>query len=148
MNLFSRVIILFAILLLLLTLMPALIGTGTDGLIEDDEIPDNDDFSFINSVPIAWTRIPIHQLAVMLKMGMSIFVLFVVYLGGRSKARRFNDRTIDAVLSLTRVLYKTALSTRRRAVFHFPFSSLFLSPSNKNLIKVFLPIHNSYLRRY
>lgn len=118
------------------------------GLIEDDDIPDDDDFSFINSVPTSWTRIPIHSLAVLLKMGMSIFVLFVVYLGGRSKARRFNDRTLDALQSLTRVFSKTALSIRRRAVFHFPFSSLFLSSSNKNLIKVFLPIHNSYLRRY
>lgn len=148
MNWFNRIIFFFVILMLLLTLIPALTGTGMDGLIEDDDIPDDDDFSFINSVPIAWTRIPIHQLAVMLKMGMSIFVLFVVYLGGRSKARRFNDRTIDAVQSLTRVFYETALSTCRRAVFHFPFSSSFLPPLNKNLIKVFLPIHNSYLRRY
>lgn len=148
MSLFNRIIILLAILMLLLTLLPALTGTGMVGLIEDDDLTDEDDFSFINSVPIAWTRIPIHSLAVLLKMGMSIFVLFVVYQGGRSKARRFNDRTIDAVQSLTRVFSKTALSTRRRAVFHFPSSSLLFPPSNKNLIKVFLPIHNSYLRRY
>ena len=130
--------------MLLLTLLPALAGTGMVGLIEDDDIPD--DFSFINNVPTAWTRIPIHSLAVLLKLGMSIFVLFVVYLGGRSKARRFNDRTIDALQFLTRVFSETALSVHRRAVFHFPFSDRFLPLSNQNLIKVFLRIH--ILRRY
>src|ERR1041385_2359340 len=86
MNLFSRSFVFLTIIMLLLTLLPALTGTEMVSFIENDDAPDDDDdFSFINSVPVAWTRIPVHQLSVLLRLGMSIFSLFVVYLGGRSK---------------------------------------------------------------
>jgi len=51
-------------------------------------------------------------------LGMSIFTLFVVYQGGRSNRRLFNDRTIDAVNLLRGIFSETALF---RAVFVFLF---------------------------
>lgn len=104
--------------MLLLTLLPALTGTGMASFIEEDDIPDEDDFSFISTIPVAWIRIPVHQSSMLLRLGISIFALFVVYLGGRSKHRRFNDRTIDAntVLRDMCMSLKAALC---RAVFNF-----------------------------
>lgn len=120
MNLFSRIIILIGILLLLLTLFPAMGGTGFVALVEEDDLPDDDDVSLHNDVPISWIRIPVHQLSLLLRLGISIFALFIVYLGGRSKARRFNDRTIDAVIKL-RAFFQTALPMFGGAVFYFLF---------------------------
>jgi hypothetical protein len=102
MNLFTRIVMLLGIILLLFTLFPATSGTGYVAVVED-ELPD-DDISLFHDVPISWIRIPVHQLSLLLRLGISIFALFIVYLGGRSKARRFNDRTIDAVNVFARVV--------------------------------------------
>lgn len=121
MNLFTRIVILFGILLLVLSLFPALAETGFAGLIEDDSPPDDDHVSLFHDVPLSWIRIPVHQLSILLRLGISIFSLFIVYLGGRSKARRFNDRTIDADESFTRV-FSDGSSPAWRSRLLFPFA--------------------------
>ena len=134
MNLSSRSVFFLAIVMLLIILLPALTGTGIVGLTEDDELPD-DDFSVIVAFPVAWTRIPVHQMSALLRLGISIFALFVVYLGGRSKAKRFNDRTIELIKSLIRIFSKTALI---RAVFNFLFFDPYPEHTKTKLMDVIL----------
>jgi hypothetical protein len=106
------------ILMLSIILLPVITGIiglfiGRDG----DNLPDNIDFSMISNfsmVLIDW--ISVRQTAVVLRFGISIFALFVVYLGGRSKAKRFNDRTIELIKSLKVVFIMAALF---RAAFNF-----------------------------
>jgi len=108
---------------------------------------DGDDFSVIINIPPAWVRIPVHALSVLLRLGLSIFALCVVYLGGRSKHRRFNDRTIDHVNALVSYSFlKTALFIR--AVFHFLFPVLHLNYPNIHLVNRFTPILILNSRRY
>ncbi len=141
-------IFLILILMLSVLFMPAVMGTGIIDLPEEDDLtdPDEDDFSAISSLPTAWIRIPVHQMAVLLRLGMSIFALFVVYLGGRSKHRRFNDRTLDHVNALISYSLKTALFIR--AVFYFLFPARPLNYSKKHSFNVFLPILIPNSRRY
>jgi hypothetical protein len=119
MNSPSRFFLRFASLVLLLSLIFAVAGANPVGLTEDD-----DDFSLISSFAIVSIRIPVYQLSARLRLGISIFALFIVYLGGRSDAKRFNDRTLDTVRVSIVGFLKTALY---RAVFNFPlFGSRFL----------------------
>jgi hypothetical protein len=101
-------------------LLPLLTGASIIVTPEEDDIVD-DDLSLLSHFSVAWIRIPVHQLSVLLRAELSIFTLFVVYLGGRSKHRRFNDRTIDHVRVLMAEYLKTA---RIRAVFKFNFIPL------------------------
>jgi hypothetical protein len=120
--------------------VPALLGTSIIDLQEEDDLTDTEDDNFsVIDFPPTWIRIPVHQLSVLLRLGISIFALFVVYLGGRSKHRRFNDRTldhVDALISCSSL--KTALLIR--AVFHFLFSALPLNYPNQYLVNRFSPI--------
>jgi hypothetical protein len=106
------------VLVLSVFLLPVLIGASIIDSPEEDNLADDDDSSIITTFPVTWIRIPVHQMSILLRLGISIFALFVVYLGGRSKHRRFNDRTIDAINLLTGelLILKTA---RIRAVFNF-----------------------------
>ena len=135
-----RNILLILILMLSVLFVPALLGTSIIDLQEEDDLtdPEDDDFSVIDFPP-TWIRIPVHQMSVLLKLGMSIFTLFVVYLGGRSKHRRFNDRTLDHVNTL--ISYsslKTALFMR--AVFRFLFPPIHLNYPNQYLVNRYSPI--------
>jgi len=144
-----RNIFFIIILMLSVLFMPALMGAGVIDLIEEDDLSDmdGDDFSVISDFPPAWTRIPVHQMAVMLRLGLSIFTLFVVYLGGRSKHRRFNDRTLDHVNALLSYPFlKTALINR--VVFNFLFPALHLNYPNTHLVNRFSPILIPHSRRY
>jgi hypothetical protein len=108
---------LFLILLLIVSvfLAPALIaGSIMEDIPGEDERADGDEFSLLSNFPVLWFRMPVYQMSVFLRLGMSIFVLCIVYLGGRSKNRRFNDRTLDAINVLKANFLKTA---RIRAVF-------------------------------
>ena len=127
--------------------MPALLGASVIELPEEDDItdPEEDDFGISDSVSADWIRIPVHQMSVLLRLGISIFALFVVYLGGRSKHRRFNDRTIDHVNALMSYSLKTALIHRAVFIFLF-FISPFNSP-NQQIPKCFIPILIPNLRR-
>jgi hypothetical protein len=125
MNPANRSSILLAIMMLFLIMLPVM--SGVIGLIEDNELADEDDLFTADSLLVARARLSIHQLLPGLVFGMSIFTLFVVYLGGRSNHRRFNDRTIDAINSLRGTLFATALL---RAVFVFLFPVL--SPIRTN----------------
>ena len=104
-------IILIVILISSVIFLPALMGASIIESPEEDDATDTDgdDFSFISQFSVFWTKIPVHQLSTLLRLGISIFTLFIVYLGGRSKHRRFNDRTIDHVIALKAELLKTAL---------------------------------------
>jgi hypothetical protein len=136
MNLKSLNIVFLIILVLSVILLPILIGASIINLPEEDNFADDDNFLLITTFPVAWIRIPVHQMSVLLRLGISIFALFVVYLGGRSKHRRFNDRTIDAINLLTATLLKTALI---RAVFNFLFIP-HPSYANNSLIRFSYPI--------
>jgi ABC-type multidrug transport system fused ATPase/permease subunit len=141
-----RNIFLILILMLSVLFVPALLGTSIIDLQEEDDLTDteDDDFSLIDFPP-TWIRIPVHQMSVLLRLGMSIFALFVVYLGGRSKHRRFNDRTLDHVNALISYSLKTALF---RAVFNFLFPILHLNYPNRYLVNRFSPILILNSRRY
>jgi hypothetical protein len=132
----------FLIILLMLSALfvPALMGAGTIELAEEDDLADldGDDFSAMSNFAPSWIRIPVHQMSVLLRLGISIFTLFVVYLGGRSKHRRFNDLTPDHVIALISYSFlKTALLVR--AVFHFLFPTLSLNYPNLCLVNDFSP---------
>ena len=144
-----RNIFLIIILMLSVLFMPALMGAGIMDLMEEDDLtdPEDDDLSVVNDFPTAWIRIPIHQMAVLLRLGISIFALCVVYLGGRSKHRRFNDRTLDHENDfISYPLLKTALINR--AVFHFLLPAPLAIYSTKYPINRLLPILIPNSRRY
>jgi hypothetical protein len=127
-------IICLILLILSVFLLPLLAGASIIDSPEEDNLADDDDFSVISTFPVAWLRIPVHQMSLLLRLGISIFALFVVYLGGRSKHRRFNDRTIDAINLLTGelLILKTALI---RAVFNFQVIPHPL-PTNDHLVSL------------
>ena len=138
MNQSVRSIFLIIVLILSAFLLPVFMGASIIDVPEEGDFADEDgdDFSVISNFAPTWIRIPVHQMSVLLRLGISIFTLFVVYLGGRSKHRRFNDRTLDHVNALISNSLKTALFIR--AVFYFLF---FLSPySTKHFVNVFVLI--------
>jgi uncharacterized membrane protein len=114
MTLSNRSITLFSIMMLFIILLPAV--TGLVGLTVENEFPEDDDYTLANSFMASWARMQIHQLVSGLMLGMSMFTLFVVYLGGRSNHRRFNDRTLDSFNLFRGIFFATALF---RAVFVF-----------------------------
>ena len=109
-------------LVLSVILLPTLGGAYVMDLAEDDDLADGD-FLIMHDFAAAWNLVFRSQMSVLLRLELSIFILFVVYLGGRSKVRRFNDRTIDGVNFFTFVVdsLKTALT---RTVFNFRFLSM------------------------
>lgn len=143
-----RSILLILILMLSVLIAPAFMGASIIDLPEEDDLTDTDgdDFSLISHFSPAWIRIPVHQMSVLLRLGISIFALFIVYLGGRSKHRRFNDRTIDHVNTLMSYSLKTALFIR--AVFNFLFLAPDLNYPNRHLVNRFSPILIPNSRRY
>jgi F0F1-type ATP synthase membrane subunit a len=144
MSLTNRNVVLMAMLMLCIILMTVL--TGIIIFEEDDQLPEEDDFLAAGSFAAAWFRIPVPQLSFVLMLGMSIFALIVVYRGGRSNHKRFNDRTIEPVKLLTVVFLKTALL---RAVFNFLFFSPFPDHTKNKLTNAILfPTMIPILRRY
>jgi hypothetical protein len=91
---------------------------GNFGLEDEDDHPDDGGLLVISNLPMTWThRTLAHQILDLLKFGISFYALYLVFLGGRSKAKRFNDRTIEPNKSLIVAFSKTALINR--AVFNF-----------------------------
>ena len=132
-----------AMLMLCIILMTVLTGIIISE--EDDQLPE-DDFLAAASFAAAWFRMPVHQLSFILMLGMSIFALIVVYLGGRSNHKRFNDRTIEPVKLLIVTFLKTALN---RAVFIFLFLGSHADHAKHKLIHIILfPTMIPLLRRY
>ena len=91
-------------------------GASIIDFTEEDNFSDQDDLLILSSFSAFWMIMPAAQMSALIGMGISIFALFVVYLGGRSKHRRFNDRTLDWINVLIAKRLKTA---RIRAVFNF-----------------------------
>jgi hypothetical protein len=144
MSLTNRNVIFMAMVMLCIILLTVL--TGISISVQDDELPDDDDFLAAGSFARAWFRIPVPQLSFILMLGMSIFALIVVYRGGRSNHQRFNDRTIEPVKLLTVVFLKTALL---RAVFNFLFFDPYSDDKENILTNVILfPTMIPILRRY
>jgi hypothetical protein len=143
MSLTNRNVIFMAMVMFCIILMTVLTGIIISE--EDDQLPD-DDFLEAGNFAAAWFRIPVHQLSFILMLGMSIFALFVVYLGGRSNHKRFYDRTIDSVKLLPVVFLKTALN---RAVFIFLFLGSHADHAKHKLTHIILfPTLIPILRRY
>ena len=139
MNQIVRNLLLIFLMLLAAFVLPAWVEVSLLDLPEEDDLTDEDedDSSAIHNFSPTWIRIPVHQMSVLLRLGISIFALFVVYLGGRSKHRRFNDRTIDPVNALTSYSLKTALFNG--AVFYFLCPTLHLTSSTKQFTYRFIP---------
>jgi len=116
MDLKSLNIVFLIILILSVILLPAVAGASILDFTEEDNVTDRDDFFILDNYSATWMRMTVHPMSEFLGFGISIFALFIVYLGGRSKHRRFNDRTIDPANLLIAVFLKTA---RFRAVFNF-----------------------------
>jgi len=116
----NLLILLISILILSVLFLPVLMGTEIIDVADEDDLADEDEFSTLNSFSVDWAITPVYQASAVLRLGISIFALFVAYLGGRSKHKRFNDRTIDPINVLTAESLKTALI---RAVFNFLFLS-------------------------
>ena len=115
-----------AIVILSIILLPMIVGIiGLFIETDADDLPGNIDVSMIYSSPMTWRSwISVQQMAAILRFGISIFALFVVYLGGRSKAKRFNDRTIEPIKTLEVVFIEAALF---RAAFKFLFHNSHLT---------------------
>jgi hypothetical protein len=127
-------------LLLFLTLLPAVSGIinfiGVDNFSDDNYLQTGVDMA-------VWAMAPIYLTMSGLMLGISVFALFGVYLGGRSNHRRFNDRTIDSINLFRGIFSVTALL---RAVFVFLFVEHQPVPTNICLNKNPIPIHST--RRY
>lgn len=141
MNPTKRSAALTILMILLIILLPVL--TGAIGLILEDDLPgSDDDFSFIDDFVLILVRVPVDQLASGLMLGLSVFALFGVYVGGRSSHKWFNDRTIDSnIFSVcVALILKTALL---RAVFNFLFA---FSPNcpNKHVARLFFQSYSQF----
>jgi hypothetical protein len=128
MNSANRSVALIAILMLFTILLPAVAGlvnfTGGDDLPDDYYLP-------AGGFAAAWAKMRDYQILSGLMMGMSIFALVVVYLGGRSNHRRFNDRTIGAINLFKGVLFRDGSMNQGR--FLFAFDRLQPELTNENL---------------
>ena len=127
MKLTNRSVVLLSIMMLFIILLPVV--TGIIGLTVDNEFLQDDDNLLASSFMASWARMPVHQMLSGLMLGMSIFALFVVYLGGRSNHRRFNDRTLDSFNLFRGILFATALF---RAVFVFLFLASYPDASSRH----------------
>ena len=123
MNVANRSVLLIIILILFFILFPIIIGG--DNLLDDNDLQAND-------FMLAWTRFPVYQIILGLLLGISVFVLFGVYMGGRSNRRLFNDRTIDSIHLFGGIFSMTALV---RAVIVFRFFETQPVLMNKQLNK-------------
>lgn len=134
------VIFVIIFLLLFLTLLPAVSGIinfiGVDNFSDDNYLQTRADIA-------VWAMAPIYLTMPKLMLGISVFALFGVYLGGRSNYRRFNDRTLDSI-NLFRGIF--SMTAPLRAVFVFPFVEHQPVPTNMCLNKNPIPIHST--RRY
>ena len=94
----NRNVIFMAMVMLCIILMTVL--TGIIIIPEENAQLPGDDVLAAGNFAAAWFSIPVPQLSfllMLLMLGMSIFAFLIVYLGGRSNHRRFNDRTVDSM---------------------------------------------------
>lgn len=113
MNPTGRNIIFSAALMLALVLFLVLPGPTAPSVVAIDDLSDNTDHIFVPSIlPTVWIQAPISASLILLGVKISIFASLIVYLGGRSKVRRFNDRIIESSASLINIVAQTALLLR------------------------------------
>ena len=119
MNSANRSVPLITILMLFLVLFPIVMGISI--LTGVDNFP-GDDFLQVDSLMGTRTGTSVHQNMLLgLMMGMSVFALFGVYMGGRSNRKLFNDRTIDPI-NLFGDVFSVAALLRAVFVCHFLIS--------------------------
>jgi len=125
MNLVNRNVVVITILLIVL--FSTIIGIFN--FTENDNFPD---YSYLQAGDFiaSWTGMSDHQTISGLMMGMSMYVLFVVYQGNRLSHRRINGWDIDSVNLFWGVFSMTALV---RAVFAFFSQQSVLRIKNKYL---------------
>jgi hypothetical protein len=139
-NSYGRIIILLLLFVLMFTLLPFLAGTGRIVSRIEYDFSDEGDLAIIKDILFSRDRIPVHDLSIRLALGMSIFALFVICLGGYSKHRRFNDRAIDGDFVMKDVI-KSLMAAHEWAVFNFPNSWKDLTRDAVNF--AFLPTFQS-----
>jgi len=101
------------------------VGICVISFVEDNNYTDNGDFSVTAYFPMDWVGVQIPHKLTLLRLDISLFLLFVVYLGGRSKHKWFNDRTIELISSsIDKLCPKAALN---RAAFTFLPSEVYLN---------------------
>ena len=88
---------------------------------DEDFVPEDDVLSMLRNVPVIWTGLFIHEISILPGLGIIIFALYVTYLGGRLKDKRFNERTIQLPFSLRIVSFEATL-------FRVAFIFLFVYP--------------------
>ena len=128
MNLVNRNHIFILLMIVVMVLSPLLTVilyvTMPDNLLEKE-----DNATYPGDFLIVWGNLVVQDLAVKLILGISVFILFVTYLGGRSNHRRFYDQIPDSHYTSKNVwlFLKTALD---KAVFiFFCFLQFFQSPN-------------------
>jgi len=102
---------------------------GIVNFAENDNFPDNS-FLQIRDFMAFWIGMSDQQTIAGPMMGMSIYILFVVYQGNRFSHRRINGWNIDSVILFWGVFSMTALV---RAVFAFFSQQAVLRIKNKYL---------------
>ena len=121
---------------LLILLLIAFMGTHVVSFMAGGENLNDNDLSDTAYFPMDWIGTQIHHESVLLKLDISIFALFIVFLGGRSKNKWFNDRTIEPINFSLSYYPKTALF---RAVFCFPSIGHYLNQTRNRHTNVFSP---------
>jgi len=122
--------------LLLIILLVAFAAPSVFGFIEEGENYEDNYFSIAANFPMDWIESQIPHGSILLKLDISVFALFVVFIGGRSKSKWFNDRTIELVSSSISPYSKTVLF---RAVFCFLSSDHYINQIRNQLTYVFSP---------
>ena len=122
-------------LILFVLFLPVLLGSSMVDIPDEDDFADEGDFWVISNILVPGTLVLFQERMVVLRLGLSMFTLFVVFVGGRLKHKRFNDRTIDHVNVFPIEFFKTALI---RAVFNFLLCAQ---------LQVGQPFHPAKLRR-
>ena len=95
MKLTRRNVVLLAIIMMFIILLP--VFTGMAGITLDNAPAEDDNHSLASYFTAIWEGFSVRQISSGLILGISIFALFGVYMGGRSNHRRFNDRTLDSM---------------------------------------------------
>lgn len=93
----TRNLLLMIIVIVILAFLFTFVGRGAIYFTENSDDLEND--PAFDEMPyfVNWTMIQLDRKSTSVKPPVSIFSLFIVYLGGRTKNKRFNDRSSDLV---------------------------------------------------
>ena len=128
------------VLLLLLILLLALTTTDVVSAAGTNDFSDRADHAFISIVQsVTRFRIPVYPFVIRVALELSLLVSVLVFPGGRSKVKRFNDRTIELLSFLIYYRFSDGPSRVSRAVFYFISFGLCLAQPCKTYLSGGLP---------